>query len=181
MATRGGRPSLVGMTGSGPVDLWPEGPRARPLQTVGDGAQWDAPFDQSDPVACGGAWRAHAHKEASVSVIWQHDPEFDDPAEFIGFSVEARDGQIGTIDDASWETDTDHLVVDTGPWIFGRKVLIPAGLIEAIDLDNHTVQVGLTRQQVKDSPAFDPDRHRNRSHDYWDPYDDYYGGLPPLT
>jgi hypothetical protein len=30
-------------------------------------------------------------------------------------------------------------VVDTGPWIFGRKVLLPAGVVERIDTVEHKV------------------------------------------
>lgn len=116
-----------------------------------------------------------------MSTIWQHGPESRDPGEFIGFTVEARDGQVGTVDDASWDTDTDHLVVDTGPWIFGRKVLIPAGLIERIDIDREAVYLALDKEQIKNGPEYDPDRHQDPSGDYWRSYDDYYGGLPPLV
>jgi hypothetical protein len=50
------------------------------------------------------------------------------------------------------------MVVDTGPWIFGRKVVIPAGTIQRIDTDAHSVFVSLTKDQVKNSPDFDADR-----------------------
>ena len=33
-------------------------------------------------------------------------------------SVEATDGRIGSVDEASDDTDARWLVVDTGPWIF---------------------------------------------------------------
>ena len=47
--------------------------------------------------------------------------------ELVGYKVMAQDGQIGKvadffIDDQDWVTR--YLVVDTGPSIFGRKVLI---------------------------------------------------------
>ena len=38
-----------------------------------------------------------------------------------GYSVEATDGGIGKIDEATYETSRSYLVVDTGPWIFGKK------------------------------------------------------------
>lgn len=116
-----------------------------------------------------------------MSTIWQYQPEMDDPAEYIGFTVEARDGQVGTVDNASWDTDTDHLVVDTGPWIFGKKALIPAGLIETIDFDEEIVYLALDKDQIKDGPEYDPDRHQDPTPDYWTAYDDYYGGLPPMV
>jgi hypothetical protein len=45
--------------------------------------------------------------------------------DLVGFHVEARDGSIGKIDETTNETGRNYLVVDTGPWILGRKVIIP--------------------------------------------------------
>ncbi len=42
----------------------------------------------------------HAHQKVSVSTIWDRSPELSDPAELIGFTVEAQDGRIGTVDTA---------------------------------------------------------------------------------
>ena len=39
-----------------------------------------------------------------------------------GFEVEATDGGIGKVDEATNEVGSSYLVVDTGPWIFGKKV-----------------------------------------------------------
>jgi hypothetical protein len=76
----------------------------------------------------------------------------------VAFNVEARDGSIGKVDEATHETGRAFVVVDTGPWIFGRKVVIPAGTLERIDTTDRKVFVGLTKDQIKDSPEFDPDR-----------------------
>ena len=75
-----------------------------------------------------------------------------------GFHVEAQDGSIGKVDEATDEVGRSYIVVDTGPWIFGRKVVIPAGVIERIDWDEERVHVSLTKDQIKNSPEFDPDR-----------------------
>jgi hypothetical protein len=91
-----------------------------------------------------------------------------------GFDVEARDGGIGQIDDSTQEVGSAAVVVDTGPWIFGRKVVIPAGAIERIDTDGRNVYVSMTKDQIKNSPEYDPDKgwpneqHRGE-------LDDYYG------
>ena len=78
--------------------------------------------------------------------------------QLTGFSVEAQDGSIGKVDDATDEVGRSYLVVDTGPWIFGRKVVIPAGTIERIEWDDRSAHVSLTKDQIKDSPEFDPER-----------------------
>ena len=50
--------------------------------------------------------------------------------EIAGYSVEARDGAIGKVE-SDLRHDSSYLVVDTGPWIFGKKVILPAGVIDA--------------------------------------------------
>jgi hypothetical protein len=68
-----------------------------------------------------------------------------------GMDVEATDGGIGKI-----ETATDeYIVVDTGPWIFGKKVMLPAGVIDRVDLDDETVCVDLTKDAIKNAPEYD--------------------------
>ena len=72
-----------------------------------------------------------------------------------GFDVEATDGHIGKVDEATTTADSSCLVVDTGFWIFGKKRMIPAGLISAIDPKARTVALGVTKEHVKDAPDFD--------------------------
>ncbi|GAA4579460.1 hypothetical protein GCM10023176_57250 [Micromonospora coerulea] len=79
------------------------------------------------------------------------------PLDLTGYRVEATDGRIGAIDEASDEAGVRYLVVDTGPWIFGRKVLLPVGTVARVDHLTRTVYVDRTRDQVKNSPAFDPE------------------------
>lgn len=79
------------------------------------------------------------------------------PIDLTGYRVEATDGRIGSIDQASESAGAAYLVVDTGPWIFGKKVLLPAGTVERVDHLDRVVHVDRTRDQVKESSAFDPD------------------------
>jgi hypothetical protein len=99
----------------------------------------------------------------------------DVPArEIEGFDVEARDGSIGKIDESTDDVGKACVVVDTGPWIFGRKVVIPAGAIDQIDLNENKVRVAMTKDQIKNSPEFDADRgwqdeaYRTRLDAYYD-------------
>jgi hypothetical protein len=80
-------------------------------------------------------------------------------ADLAGYRVEAMDGGIGSVDQASYETDNSWLVVDTGPWIFGRKVLLPAGTVQNIDHTDQKVYVDRTKEQVKHAPEYDPDTY----------------------
>ena len=69
-----------------------------------------------------------------------------------GFEVHATDGHIGKVDEASTDVGASQIVVDTGPWIFGRKVLLPAACIERIDWNEEKVYVDRTKDQIKGSP-----------------------------
>ena len=93
--------------------------------------------------------------------VWEIEFAVDDPPEVIertdvmGFDVEASDGHIGTVHEATSEAGRGTLVVDTGFWIFGRKRMIPAGLVSRIDADARTVFLAVTKEQVKEAPDFD--------------------------
>ena len=93
--------------------------------------------------------------------------------ELAGFEVEALDGSIGKIDEATDETGNAFVVVDTGPWIFGKKVLLPAGVIQNVDFDAEQVSVSRTKDEIKNAPEFDPDSYRDQS--YRDQLESYYG------
>ena len=80
--------------------------------------------------------------------------------DITGYDVEAIDGGIGKIDDDTLETDTGHIVVDTGPWIFGKKVMLPVGVLKTVDHVNEKVFVNRTKDEIKNAPEFD-DSMRN--------------------
>jgi hypothetical protein len=82
----------------------------------------------------------------------------------VGFKVEAIDGGIGKIDEASNDVGASYIVVDTGPWIFGKKVMLPAGVISRVDLDEEQVFVNRTKEQIKNAPEFDQDAYKGDSY-----------------
>jgi hypothetical protein len=90
----------------------------------------------------------------------------------VGYDVEAIDGTIGKIDSGTIEADSAHVVVDTGWWIFGKKRLIPAGTIVAVDHRDHKVALQMTKDQIKAAPDFD--ETMSPTSDDRGIYDDYY-------
>lgn len=111
-----------------------------------------------------------------MSSNWTYDQSgTEGQLELDGFDVEARDGSIGSVDEATYEVGASYIVVDTGPWIFGRKVLLPAGVIEEIDIDNRRIVVSRTKDEIKDAPEYDPDE--GLQPDRRDEFDRYYGGM----
>ncbi|MFG2192104.1 PRC-barrel domain-containing protein [Streptomyces sp. NPDC048639] len=79
--------------------------------------------------------------------------------DLIGYRVEATDGSIGKVDKHSDEVGSSYLVVDTGPWIFGKHVLLPAGLVTTVDIPSETVFVACAKDEIGNAPEFDRERH----------------------
>ncbi|MDQ3347872.1 MAG: PRC-barrel domain-containing protein, partial [Acidobacteriota bacterium] len=96
--------------------------------------------------------------------------------DLIGCTIRASDGDIGSVttfffDDERWAVR--YVVVDTGKWLPGRKVLIsPVSVRDANWLDR-ALEVALTRAQVKGSPDIDTQRPVSRQHE--SQYAAYYG------
>jgi hypothetical protein len=104
-------------------------------------------------------------------------PAAGDPAEpldLTGFDVEATDGHIGKVDEASSEQGMSCLVVDTGFWIFGKKRMLPAGVVNRVDVDDKKVVVSMTRQEIKDAPDYDHERHAGDARAHHADQEDYY-------
>jgi hypothetical protein len=90
----------------------------------------------------------------------------------VGYDVEATDGSIGTIHEATNDAASSYLVVDTGSWIFGKQRLIPAGVIQRVDDEERKVFVSMTKDEVKSAPDFEA-----RDRDDRDRYETYYGSF----
>jgi hypothetical protein len=93
--------------------------------------------------------------------MWTYGNTSMTAQDLTGFTVEALDGDIGKIDEATNEVGGSYIVVDTGPWIFGKKVLLPAGVLRDADFDDEKVFVNRTKDQIKNAPEFDKDRYRD--------------------
>jgi len=103
-------------------------------------------------------------------------------ADLAGYDVEATDGGIGSVDKANYEVGGAYLVVDTGPWIFGRTVMLPAGTVRHVDHAERKVYVDRTKEQIKNAPEYDAESvairdYRDRVGGY---YEDSYRESPTL-
>ncbi len=96
--------------------------------------------------------------------IWAYREPAWTAANLVGFDVEALDGSIGKIDEASYDVGAGYLVVDTGPWIFGKKVMLPAGVITSVDPDDQAVSVNRTKEQIKNAPEYDENTYRDEAY-----------------
>jgi sporulation protein YlmC with PRC-barrel domain len=108
-----------------------------------------------------------------------------------GFAIEARDGKIGTVsdflfDDRSWKIR--WMVVDTGGWLTGRKILVHPSAIGQPDYGREELPVSLTKAKVENSPSIFSDEPVSMqkatglySYYGWDPLwggSNYFGAYP---
>jgi hypothetical protein len=93
-----------------------------------------------------------------------------------GFTIRASDGDIGRVEDFYFEDECwviRYLVVATGPWLVGRKVLVAAQAAGLPQWDDQAIPVAMTKQQVKDSPEMD--LHKPVSQKQLEALHDHYG------
>ena len=93
-----------------------------------------------------------------------------------GFTIQATDGEIGHVDQFFFDDEhwtIRYLVVDTGGWLAGRRVLISPIALGETDWPEQRLHVKLTRQQVENSPDIDLDRPVSRLQEKG--YYQYYG------
>ncbi|MEO8025448.1 MAG: PRC-barrel domain-containing protein [Bryobacteraceae bacterium] len=93
-----------------------------------------------------------------------------------GLTIRATDGDLGTVeqfyfDDQNWTIR--YLVVDTGGWLSGRRVLISPYSVWRPSWHEKRLDVSLTKSQVEQSPNIDTHKPVNRQHE--STYLDYYG------
>lgn len=103
------------------------------------------------------------------------DPHLRSLDAVAGYHVVASDGAIGKvedmlIDDAGW--GIRYLVVDTGTWWSGKRVLISPHAVREISWADREIRVDVSREQVKGSPAWSPlgDVDRDYERDLHDHY-----------
>jgi uncharacterized protein YrrD len=104
--------------------------------------------------------------------------------ELQDYVIAATDGEIGHVkdfyfDDHSWVIR--YLVVNTGTWLAGRRVLITPIALGNPNWRDRQLPVFITREQVRNGPSIDTDKPVSRQHEqdylgyYGYPY--YWGGI----
>lgn len=92
-----------------------------------------------------------------------------------GFEVVGPDGPIGTVDKASNEVRVNYIIVDTGDWLSGRKVILPAVTVERIDASARKVFIDRTKDEIRNAPEFHPKEIRSAT--FEDALTGYYHGM----
>jgi PRC-barrel domain protein len=134
-----------------------EGDLMPPLNYLSEGAAHAMGFlFPPEPMA---AEAEAAGDKPGTAAAMQGDPQLRSTSQTVGHVLRARDGEIGhvedfLVDEEGWRIR--YMVVDTGRWLSGRKVLIAPQWIRDFDWAERRVDVDLTRAQVRASPPYDP-------------------------
>lgn len=116
-----------------------------------------------------------ATTKQEVDTREQGDPHLRSTREVRGYTIQARDGEIGTVDDFLVDDETwvlRYMVIDTGGWWSGKKVLVAPEWIRTISWERSDVEVNLLRERIKHAPEFDP--YTPVSRDYEKQLYEYY-------
>ncbi len=117
-----------------------------------------APLYTGTPVPPATAAEAAALQE---EIEEEGDPHLRSSDEVTGYHIQARDGEIGHVEDFVFDTETwlvHYLVVDTSNWMPGRRVLVSPSWVAEIDWATAQVVVDLSRETIEESPEYDPER-----------------------
>ena len=111
--------------------------------------------------------------------LWQYRESIGFAAKGVdisGFEVRDRDGSpVGTVDSATNDVRTRYLVVHAGDWAPGRRLQVPAGIVERVDTSARQVVLDKTRDEVAGAPGPAPDEQSDAG--FEDALSGYYRGL----
>jgi hypothetical protein len=88
--------------------------------------------------------------------------------EVMGYAIAAIDDEIGEVQDflvdrEEWEVR--YLLVDTGSWLPGKKVLVSPRSVREVSWSGERIRVDLSRAQVEASPEYDPEAAVERDYE----------------
>ena len=105
--------------------------------------------------------------------------ELQPAASLQAYGLQAVDGDVGGVEDLYFDSvawTVRYLVVNTGSWLLGRRVLIsPVAVGRLIERDN-VLHIELTRDQIRNSPPLGDDRPVSKGYEMQ--YYQYYGWPP---
>ena len=139
----------------GGAGIWGMGAYPEPLQA---GMGGFGNLVSSEPIAPPELQEAYASVEAAERA--RADPHLQNCNAVIGYHIHAEDGDIGHVQGLLVDEDTwaiRYIIVDTGNWWAGHQVLVSPEWIRDLSWPDSELLVDLTRQQIKDAPAYDPE------------------------
>ena len=93
----------------------------------------------------------------------------------LNYKILATDGEIGSVSDLivdDRELKLRYLVIDTGTWLTGKKVVLSTAWISGVAPEKETVVMNIEKKRIKEAPEYRPDAdfdrgYETRLHDYY--------------
>lgn len=105
--------------------------------------------------------------------IWRYREESWSGTDLRGYAVEAADGSVGTVEGASADLGAEYVLVVAGALVLGSRTMLPAGLIDRVEVEAQRLHVHCTRRQIREAPDFDEAMYREQN--YRDKLSAHYG------
>jgi hypothetical protein len=91
--------------------------------------------------------------------IWANRDEALAREDLVGFTVLADDEPAGSVARVSYDAEAAYIIV-AASGADGRRVVVPTGVIAAVDADGETVRVRCSRAQLEGAPEESDERMR---------------------
>jgi sporulation protein YlmC with PRC-barrel domain len=93
----------------------------------------------------------------------------------LNYKILATDGEIGGVSDLivdDQEMRLRYLVIDTGNWLPGKKVVLSTAWISGVSPEKETVVMNIEKKRIQEAPEYRPDAgfdrdYETRLHDYY--------------
>jgi hypothetical protein len=115
-----------------------------------------------------------SRSSSAPSALWTAAPGVERLDETIGYDAYAGDEHVGTVDEAQGGPGS-FVVVDTGWWIFGKKRMVPAGLVRHVDHERRAVALDVDKQALSEAPDYEAETRVDD--DVWQRVDAYFSRL----
>lgn len=95
--------------------------------------------------------------------------------EMMDYSILATDGEIGQVTDvlmSDLDLKARYLVVDTGGWLSGRKVLLSTAWVSSVAPDKRMIVVNMSKKRIEEAPLYEADvevprEYERQLHDHY--------------
>jgi len=95
--------------------------------------------------------------------------------EMLDYSILATDGEIGHVSDillGDSDLKVRYLVIDTGGWLPGRKVILSTAWLSRVVPEKRLLVVNIDKKRIEESPPYDPGadiprEYETRLHDHY--------------
>ena len=87
--------------------------------------------------------------------------------ECLGYTILATDGEIGEANDFLLDDELKlrYLVIDTGRWLPGKKVMLSTAWISSVDPQKQTVVMNIDKKRIEEGPLYENEHVLDREYE----------------